>query len=298
MTVATEDEMKECFRNFRSATSNDRLRVEQCVVCAREAGGEDGKESNLLYESEIRQTLHPRDNHAAYHLWNGALVVEECIGRLEAGCAVWICSECQTFLQKKTMPRLALANDLWIGRVPCELMALTIPEQLMIARHYPRCYVFKLYPREATHVGVEQLQRGMKGNVSLFDVNTKEVVKMLEGQKMPNPTATLASVLVVTVIGSKTLPKHWMKSTFRIRRKRVYEALLWLKRNNGLYEDISIDDERLRMLPDDGVPLEIEAAIRHESDESVVQRENEGMTESMSDGEYNIFKKLMNLDVC
>jgi hypothetical protein len=230
--------------------------------------------------------LHPVDNDVAYDLWKEALVAEEGREQLEAGRSVWICSECESSLVKKKLPRLALANNLWIGQVPCELTALTIPEQLMIARHYPRCYVFKLYPREAAHVGVEQMQRGMKGNVSLFDVNTKEVVKMLEGQKMPNLTATLASVVVVTVIGTKTLPKDWLKSTFRIRRKRVYEALLWLKKNNSLYEDISIDDERLRMLPDDGIPHEIIASIRHESDASAVERESEGMMESsIVDGE-------------
>ena len=280
--------MKECFRKFRSATSNDSLRVEQCVVCAREITCEEGKKSNLLHDLNVREILRARDDCAAYDTWRGALVMKECIGHLEAGEMVWICSECEVSLVKKKLPRLALANDLWIGQVPCELAALTIPEQLMIARHYPRCYVFKLYPREAAHLEAEQMQRGMKGNVSLFDVNTKEVVRMLEGQKMPNLTSTLASVVVVTVIGSKTLPKDWLKSTFRIRRKRVYEALLWLKKNNRLYDDICIDDERLRTLPEDGIPHEIIASIHQEFDEAVADRESEGfMKQDMTEGMLN-----------
>lgn len=252
-------------------------------MCAREMGCSEGKHTGLLYESDVREALRPVDEHPAYDMWKGALVTRECRQRLEKGEAVWICSECESLLVKKKLPPLALANDLWIGQVPLELSALTIPEQLMIARHYPRCYVFKLYPREAAHLGVDQMQRGMKGNVSLFDVNTKDVVKMLEGQKMPNPTATLASVVVVTVI---RLPKDWLKGTFRIRRRRVYEALLWLKRNNGLYGDIVIDEERLQMLPEDGIPYEITASIRHEEDDGVAEKEREGfLMEDVTEGQ-------------
>jgi hypothetical protein len=54
MVVATEDEMKECFRRFKSATSNHSLRVEECVVCAREMGSQEGRMSNLLYDSDYR----------------------------------------------------------------------------------------------------------------------------------------------------------------------------------------------------------------------------------------------------
>jgi hypothetical protein len=178
-------------------------------------------------------------------------------------------------LRKKKVPRLSLANSLWIGDVPYKLTALTIPEQLLIARHYVRCYVFKLYPREGMGFAPEQLQSGMKGNVSLFDINTNDVVKMLEGQLMPNPMATLASVLVITFVGRRTLPINWLKSTFRIRRQRVYEALTWLKEHNSIYADIEIDDARIGTLPEDGVPDDILYLIRREEDESVVEKEQE-----------------------
>jgi hypothetical protein len=92
--------------------------------------------------------LRPVRCHPAYELWQGALVLKEGIQQLEAGQPVWICLECKLALQKEKLPRLSLANHMWIGDVPSELAALTIPEQLVIARHYPRCYVFKLYPRD------------------------------------------------------------------------------------------------------------------------------------------------------
>jgi hypothetical protein len=192
LSLTTEEEMKGCFRDFRTATSNEKLRVEECVVCVREMGYDEGEYSRLLYDPCVREVLRPRISRQEHNIWKGALIAKEGVEQLTAGKAVWICGECSLALQKKKLPRLAVANDLWVGDVPPELCALTIPEQLVIARHYPRCYVFKLYPRDGGHLGSEQLQRGMKGNVSLYDVNTKEVVRMLEGQKMPNPAATLA----------------------------------------------------------------------------------------------------------
>ena len=128
------------------------------------------------------------------------------------------CTNCRTSLKKGKVPRLSLANNLWIGEVPYKLTALTIPEQLLIARYYPQCYVFKLYPRGGCQLSPDQLQRGMKGNVSLYQLNTSDVVRMLEGQIMPNPALMLASVLAITFVGSMSLPKDWLKWTFHVQQ--------------------------------------------------------------------------------
>ena len=84
----------------------------------------------------------------------------------------------------------------------------------------------KLFRRDGGQISSEQLQRGMRGNVSLYELNTKDVVKMLEGQLMPNPTATLASVSVITYVGSTIFPKDWLKTTFgcggEVFMKRCY----------------------------------------------------------------------------
>ena len=48
-----------------------------------------------------------------------------------------MCFDCVRALEQHMLPKFALANNLWIGNVPPELMGLTIPEQLLIARHYP-----------------------------------------------------------------------------------------------------------------------------------------------------------------
>jgi hypothetical protein len=280
LDLASEEEIKECFRRFRAVTSNDRLRIHRCVVCARELGAEEGNMSNALDDSSIRNLLRPCHIHSAQVLWHGALVLGEDIWEIDNAQSAWICNDCELSLRKGKVPRFSLANNLWIGNIPYQLAALTIPEQLLIARYYPRCYVFKLYPRGGCHLSPEVLQRGMKGNVSLYELNTKDVVRMLEGQVMPNPAASLASVLAITFVGSTALPKDWLKSTFRVRRRRVYEALLWLKENNSLYGDICIQEDRLQSLPEDGVPEELISLIRQEEDGDIADRERESYVNS------------------
>jgi hypothetical protein len=113
------------------------------------------------------------------------------------------------------LPKLALANNLVIGEVPYELKGLTVPEQLLIACHYPHCYIFKLYPHEYDRrLPTDHLYNGMAENTSLFELNTQEVVKMLKGQKMPSPVAFLASIIAITFIGKRQLPMDWMKKNF------------------------------------------------------------------------------------
>ena len=156
------------------------------------------------------------------------------------------------------MPQFTLANNLWIGNVPTELTGLTVPEQLLIAHHYPRCYIFKLFPCDMdTHVLFDQLHTAMGGNACLFELNTQEVV-MLKGQHMPSPVQTLASVIAITFIGSKKLPADWLKKTFQVRQQVVFDALLWLHHHNPIYADIVIDEKCLQELPEDDELVERE----------------------------------------
>jgi hypothetical protein len=81
---------------------------------------------------------------------------------------------------------------------------LTIPEQLLIAHHYPWCYVFKLYPCNYDgRLPTDHLYNSMAGNASLFELNTQEVVKMLRGQNMHSSMASLASIIAITFIGKR-----------------------------------------------------------------------------------------------
>ncbi len=83
---------------------------------------------------------------------------------------VFLCQDCLRSLQKKQLPRLALANDLWIGHVPYQLDILTLPEHVLIARYFPAAYIVKLYPtiKNTRNWDSALFSSGMKGNISTY----------------------------------------------------------------------------------------------------------------------------------
>jgi hypothetical protein len=130
----------------------------------------------------------------------------------------------------------------------------------------------------------------------------------LKGQRMPSPVATLASVIAITFVGRRKLPTDWLKKTFRVRRRVVFDALSWLQEHNPIYADIQIDGIRLQELPEDDVPQELLTIVRREEDDELAEREREsyvdvdmvndddrsdddmrGVDES-NDGKFNVVK--------
>ena len=145
-------------------------------------------------------------------------MLQHLLERSEGGVNCWMCFDCLRALEHQVMPKFVLAKNLWIGDIPSVLESLTIPEQLLITRHYPQCYIFKLFPHNCgTHISPDQLYSAMAGNMSLFEMNTQEVVEMVVGQCMHSPVRTLASVIAITFVGSAKLPVNWLKKTFHVR---------------------------------------------------------------------------------
>jgi hypothetical protein len=284
MDLPNEEEVKRCYESFIKATSNDSLAIMICAVCAQETNIKGGGYRRLDDFPKIKDILVPRTPNEKHQLWNGMLLHIPSLRTYKDANEGWICTPCKTALLLDRLPKYALANDLWIGDVPYELAILTIPEQLLIARHYPRCYVFKLFPKGVGVADPDALQRGLVGNVSLYEHNTEAIAEMLIGQLMPQNCAVLASVLAITFIGTKKLLLNWLKSTFRVWRRVVFEALIWLKRHNPLYADICVSEDRLSHIPEDEVPVEISAVVRHEDNEGIAVQEQEGyIPEVLSD---------------
>jgi hypothetical protein len=258
MDLPNEEDRKNLYRHFYTVTSNKGIEMCICIVCARELMGTEGQMRQISSLRAVRELLMPVESHRAHRLHDGMLLVVEYLRDESGDLSGWICVECMQSLKARRRPRLSLANNMWIGGIPDQLKILSIPEQLLIALHHPRCFVFKLFPKDPDHDHrPDHLQRGMSGNVSLYHLNVDSIAEMVGGHMMPHPGAVLASVLAITFIGSRKLPKEWLKSTFRVRRRLVYEALLWLKDNNPLYGDIDISKERLMTLPEDGIPDEV-----------------------------------------
>lgn len=279
LELPSDTVLKSCYRQFYEATSNCALEHVICAVCARERGYQaDGVTTIDLEHIPSQSRLEPHQPHPDHTLFDGMLLAPEGINRQGARPIANICCDCLGDLKKTSLlpPRFSLANNLWIGAVPTELSTLTFPEQLLIAHLYPRVYVFKLFPKSGGG-SADGLQRGMRGNVSTYELNVDAVLAMVEGQLMPRPPAILSSLIAITYIGVGQIPKNWIHSTFRVRRHHVSKALGWLKANNPkYYGEVVISQRQLDQLPEDDVPEEILAVVRQSNNVTLVDQESSG----------------------
>ena len=115
---------------------------------------------------------------------------------------------------------------------------------------------------------------------------------------MPQPPEILASMISITFVGVKRLPKEWLKNTFQVRRHHVLEALTWLKKHNAYYSDIEISEARLEDLPEDDIPDQIWSLTQEEEDQDILERERANHIpeneEDIEAGGMSIVKGLIN----
>ena len=273
LQLPSSQQLKNCYSRFYNATSNRALRRSTCAVCARNRlVSEVGETRFRLDKIPNRHRLCPRTPHPAHELTNGMLLEQTGLRHNEDNGATYavLCNQCQESLKKNGSnlpPKLSLANNLWIGRVPDELQGLTFPEQLLLAQLYPRVFVFKLFPKKMNGVrSIASLQSGLRGNVSTYALNPDAIADMISGNLMPHPPRILASVIAITFVGLGSLPREWLRSLFRVRRQVLRKALVWLKNNNRHYEHIEINEHTLSQLPEDDVPEEIVSILQHSDD--------------------------------
>lgn len=122
-------------------------------------------------------------------------------------------------------------NRMDIGTVQQELIGLTMLEENLIARVHPVVSVFKLRGQ----------QRAFSGHVMNFVQHVEQVTT-----RLPHDPAHLNSIL----LHNRNTPDGVIQ--FRVRARRVRDALVWLKFNNHYYHDIIIDETVLDILPEDG----------------------------------------------
>ncbi len=194
--------------------------------------------------------------------------------------------------KERLPPPFSLANNMWIGPLPEELLTLTFPEQLpIISILSSGIRIQTLSPKNTSQKAVSQCCKDQyEETVSTFPLNMTGITSMLEGKKLPQTTEVFASVLSITFIGVGQIPKNGLWKLFRVRRQLVLQGLMWLKANNDkYYGDISINYENINKLPEDDVPREILSIVRQTTDIEIIDQEADGyvnnQAESDSDSE-------------
>ncbi|QRV90292.1 hypothetical protein RhiJN_18310 [Ceratobasidium sp. AG-Ba] len=278
LVIPADEVVRACHRAFLAATSNNALKSEVCVCCARRLFAVTGSVMDLNAIPNPHH-LRPSVQHFAHVLTKDMLLVTEYIITIEGKQHGWFCDSCTRALVQNRLPPLALANRMWIGPVPNQLSELTVPERALICIYHPKCYVYKLHPRNLWTYGGDDshLQKGLAGNVTTYSLNIPDVVKMVSGKLLPRSLAILSATIVITVIGPGNIPPTWLLKTFQVRRDAVYAALLCLKytTQHPGYLDIEISQAQLEQLPLAEVPLDILSTMRHDPDVGTAQRESE-----------------------
>ena len=274
VTSPSQETLNSIVSDFIDATGNEALKVVACGSCARETNMNDCEEV-LLKDIPNKHQLVPHTAHPAHELVDGLLIYPPALSVSKK--TVYLCNECRNQLKKNIRPRLSLSNSMWIGDTPRELQGLTLPERLLLAKYFPTAYIIKLFPKHKNAFTWDRSQRhsALKGNVSTYRLDPRQVASMIDGRLFPPPAKILAATIGITFVGPKGLREPTMPGMFRVRRWRVREALLWLKANNPLYTDIEISEERLSELPEDGVPEELMMTAKYSSDTKVVEREHD-----------------------
>jgi hypothetical protein len=155
-----------------------------------------------------------------------------------------ICSKCIKPLSKGKMPLMSLANGLWVGEVPPQLMNLSFAEQLLIARvRHNRCIV-----------RVSSGMHKMRANAISFQ---NPIVKVYD--ILPPPIEEMDDVLAFIYTGPCQPTKNDFERTpFLVRRKIVGDALNWLKLNHSGYYDVEISYRNLNSYPEDAPPVVVD----------------------------------------
>ncbi|KAJ3559087.1 hypothetical protein NM688_g550 [Phlebia brevispora] len=172
---------------------------------------------------------------------------------------VTICYTCLNSLKKKkTIPRLAMANGLWLGDVPAELNVLNFVEKLLVAR-----YRHNVCTAEIRKGGV---RRRMKANAVVF---AQPVAKF--HAVLPPPRNELDECLVILFTGATDLTKEdFQRTPFLVRRDIVWNALVWLKENHRDYRDARLSRENLITYPEETPPV----AVFHNREDAIEPVEN------------------------
>ena len=124
----------------------------------------------------------------------------------------------------------------------------------------------------------DKANSAVRGNVSTYRLNTADIEDVIGGFTMPPLAIVLSATIGVTFVGPKNVSEKTMPDFLRVRRRNVLEALKWLKRNNPLYQQVTISDERLEELPIDGIPQEIMDVVKYSADTELLDSEHSGYT--------------------
>jgi len=254
--------MHKIISGFCNDTHPSKFEEAGCAVC-----GQLVVMTKLIKMADVKCSLDPLVRIGVTRLPRNSVddPIKEMDGPIVDASCKHMCHECLSFLEKKVIPPMALANGLWVGNVPKELSDLTFVERLLVSRvRSNRCIV---------HV----LKGGwkMRANAIMFPTPVPKLCNIL-----PPPIEDLDEVIAFMFTGVARPTEEDMKRTPMLARRRYISAALeWLKINHSDYADVQISQENLKLYPEEGPPVSIDyrssVINKHKEATSVFDMEDE-----------------------
>ena len=208
LTPPSKETIENCIINFIDKTSNEAVARVTCGICAADGFKRERKEVDLD-DLPNKDILHPKSFHKAHSLTEGMLLEESGIVMSGNSKRIQVCSGCECELKLGRVLKQALANGMWIGKVPMELAVLTLPKRVLVARCFPAAYIVKLFPKQkGTKTWASAgCNSGMRGNVSTYHLNMEDIANLVDPIMMPPSPAVLEAMIGITIIGPHNLPE-------------------------------------------------------------------------------------------
>ncbi|CAM4988474.1 unnamed protein product, partial [Rotaria socialis] len=157
---------------------------------------------------------------------------------------------------------------MWLGDVPPELQGLTIPEEKLISLYRHNSCVIKLHiPFHSTTTA----QSALKGHCITFLQKIPNIVNSL-----PLRLHDLCETLKVIFVGTRPPERIQLKKILTVRKKKIIQALYWLKKHNLLYQSVDINLENIAQLPEDDVPEFLISAMEERIGDEEIPSERVG----------------------
>ena len=173
-----------------------------------------------------------------------------------------VCTLCYSSLNKAVMPKFALANDLYQGKLPERFVDLTWVEEMVCARYRYTAHITRLFQSSDP-----ALPNVLHGNTCAHEMNVVSTASVL-----PRTPSDINETLSVVFIGPGRFRSGLLKDTFRICKRKVWDFLVWLTAHNLCYLDMLLDKTIIDQYPEDGILPGIENNVveDHSSDMSSI----------------------------
>ncbi|CAF4583349.1 unnamed protein product, partial [Rotaria magnacalcarata] len=253
-------QLKECcLQDFSDHMSMSVLRQSICIICNVRASANTMKEyalQNILHS--VKLSCHadlidiiPKSQQTVQIRYSACVILLKGYNTLAK--TGNICQECNRALVKDQVPIFSAANKMWIDDMPLVLQQLTIAEEKLISLYRHNSCVIKLHSPFHHH---STAQTALKGNVITFMHNMSNIVKSL-----PLDAKDLCDTLKIVFVGADIPNRVELRKICGVSKRKVYNALVWLKNHNSMYRMIHINEINIAKLPEDDVPESIWTTI-------------------------------------